>query len=225
MVPMMVPGFMDKVWPSSWNTALVDASFEPSPSLPRRRPSPLVVTEQLALQRQQLKKRRSLDPVNEALFPARLAQINQALDGAVGHLQAARAVFRDTVAHSAVGRFVQETLTKLVHPAASWLPPRKMAIRQCAQLIDRGIREGWAERTTFWADDAAAALLDGLVIAKGLGADARKKPRIMVVPGFAMTYEAVVPQARRPGGCYAEPTFQRWTWRGFYKNRCRPHTS
>ena len=194
---MTMPGFMGKIWPSSSSAGPLPASPQSSKSLPRRRPSPLGATDQLVLQRKQLEKRRHLDPVNEALFPTRLAQIDEALARAASHPEAGRALSRDTIAHSAIGRFIQATLTKLVHPAASWLPPRKMAIRQCAQLIDRGVREGWAQRTTFWADDAGAALLDGLVIAKGFVAEAQNKPRIVVVPGFAMTYEAVVPQAKK----------------------------
>ena len=163
----------------------------PQGDAPVQRPSPLDREAELKAQQKQLDTYKNLDVVNQQLYEERTKQITNRLR--IPHPKSPQ---EDTVLHSRCGRLFQTLLTKLVHPAASWLPPRSMAIGQCAGLIKRGLDEGWAKRVTFWADDEGAALLDGLLVAKGPVDEAAHKPHIFVVAGFAMTYEAIVRQAK-----------------------------
>lgn len=129
------------------------------------------------------------------LYPERLSEIEDRLRALMGRSKNSSKPRADSVAHTLWGRMGQRLLTCLIHPAASWLPPRRWALAQSRACIAQGIEQGSMQRTTFWADDAGAALLDGLLIAKGPITAAQAKPRIVVVVGFAMTYEAIVPQA------------------------------
>jgi hypothetical protein len=165
---------------------------------PRRGLSPLRWERELGQQQKQLDRRRNIDLVNQSLYVERSAQVQARRAQAMlrGVLTIPRGAKEDTVLSGRFGRLCQVLLTKLVHPAASWLPPRAMAVGQSSALIARGLGEGWAKRVTFWADDEGAALLDGLLVAKGSVDEAADKPYIIVVVGFAMTYEAIVRQAK-----------------------------
>ena len=163
-----------------------------------RGPTPLSRQRELDHQQKQLDKRRNMDAVNQEVYAERAAEVrrHRLQVGIRPALSRPRHAQHDTVLGSRFGRTVQTFLTKMVHPAASWLPPRAMAVGQSRALVARGLEEGWAKRVTFWAYDEGAALLDGLLVAKGPIEQATNKPHIFVVVGFAMTYEAIVRQAK-----------------------------
>lgn len=175
--------------------AVMPPPFAQPPVLARAS-SPLRQTQELLRQRRTLLARRHLDAENRMLYPERLSEIENRLRALMGRSENSVTPRADSVAHTLWGRMGQRLLTCLIHPAASWLPPRRWALAQSRACIAQGIKQGFMQRTTFWADDAGAALLDGLLIAKGPITAAQAKPRIVVVVGFAMTYEAIVPQAK-----------------------------
>jgi hypothetical protein len=166
--------------------------------MPARGPSPLSRERELDRQQKQLDRRQTIDDANKNLYAERSRQLQVRRDQV--KLQSAisppRIPKEDTVLSNRFGRLCQLMLTKFVHPAASWLPPRAMALGQSRALVARGLEEGWAKRVTFWAEDEGAALLDGLLVAKGPVEQAAGKPHLFVVVGFAMTYEAIVQQAK-----------------------------
>lgn len=174
------------------------ATHRPAQDTLSYRPSPLKRENELQAQQKQLRKRRCLDATSRELYPARRAELDARLQEARVPSGAAHRRSLSTLAPSPLGRSWQSFLTKFVHPAASFMPPRKWAIGQAAERIEEGIDTGWARRTTFWAEDEGAAQLDGLLIAKTSVevAWAQRRPCLFVVAGFAMTYEAIVPQAK-----------------------------
>ena len=134
-------------------------------------------------------------------------------------LQDAMAQRRDALAHQAdllpltagpqppplqplglLRRMLRAGCMGLLHPATSPLWGQafvRRAMQFSAGQISDDLHAGHARRICFFTGDPAHALLDGLVVEPPSQAAPGPRPTMVVVMGFALTYEMAYPQARQ----------------------------